>query len=344
MLRRYENWSGFTEDYSLSLSTKWTSDGIFDTNLIETKDSIIIPNYGKVKKSVLVALVGKKSMVPIYCWRHLDTLPLDGNESNIELSNLIWSSSSKMLTIKSLVGYRFIPGYSRYLINEKGEIFNFIMKIKMKPYLSKNGYMYYGLTPDIGLRSVLPTHRLLCLAFKEYPANVHKLEVNHKDGNKLNNDLSNLEWVTPRENIIHAVKNGLRTDNKEIEVRNSYSGEVIEYFSIAEAARVHKVSDETITNRSKKNGKSVYYPGYQFRFKSNDEWYIPKDIVSEIQKTRQKIKIRYIDTINDVNLIFDSIGECAKYSGLKSATISYRLKHNNGKVVKNIILERLLFE
>lgn len=50
-------------------------------------------------------------------------------------------------------------------------------------------------------------HRLLAKAFIPNPEN--KPHINHLDGNPRNNDISNLEWVTPRENSIHAVKTGL---------------------------------------------------------------------------------------------------------------------------------------
>ena len=55
-------------------------------------------------------------------------------------------------------------------------------------------------------------HKLLAQTFIPNPFN--KKQVNHMDGNKLNNNLTNLEWCTPSENMRHAVKTGLFADLK----------------------------------------------------------------------------------------------------------------------------------
>ena len=62
-------------------------------------------------------------------------------------------------------------------------------------------------------------HRLVAEHFIDNPHN--KPEVNHIDGNKLNNDVSNLEWATREENIAHCVANGLQIPFKGEEVGTS---------------------------------------------------------------------------------------------------------------------------
>lgn len=70
-----------------------------------------------------------------------------------------------------------------------------------------NGYRTVSLYPAEGRQRQLLVHRLVMLAFVGSPPT--GLLVNHKDGNKANNDLENLEYVTPSENIKHAYRTGL---------------------------------------------------------------------------------------------------------------------------------------
>ena len=57
---------------------------------------------------------------------------------------------------------------------------------------------------------IVKVHRLVAEAFIPNDDPDHKIEVNHKDGNKYNPDISNLEWVTKSENILHAFRTGLK--------------------------------------------------------------------------------------------------------------------------------------
>ena len=78
----------------------------------------------------------------------------------------------------------------------------------LKPYLLGNGLPYCAYSLRIKRKTKICTaHRLVALAFIINPHN--KPQVNHKDGNKLNNHIDNLEWVTHQENHQHAWDTGL---------------------------------------------------------------------------------------------------------------------------------------
>ena len=80
----------------------------------------------------------------------------------------------------------------------------------------KNGYFVVNLAKDDN-GNWIRVHRLVAEAFIPNPEN--KKEVNHKDGNKLNNKVDNLEWVTHQENCLHAWRTGLRKGNEEERIR-----------------------------------------------------------------------------------------------------------------------------
>lgn len=93
-----------------------------------------------------------------------------------------------------------------YRIDKDGNIFNRHGK-SISVHLSNSGYKYVCL--KITGKSVGRfIHRALAIAFIPNPEG--KEFVNHKDGNKLNNKLSNLEWCTRSENVQHAYNTGLK--------------------------------------------------------------------------------------------------------------------------------------
>ena len=97
-----------------------------------------------------------------------------------------------------------------YVVNEEGK---HIKTAKNKGKILKNRlirsrYSRVSLClKDIGVKDVY-IHRMVAIAFLGYPIKP-EYQVNHKDGNVENNNLNNLEWVTPSENIRHAINTGL---------------------------------------------------------------------------------------------------------------------------------------
>lgn len=88
----------------------------------------------------------------------------------------------------------------------KGGKFRIVPKKLLKCHFDKNGYVIAGLCKN-GLIKNKKVHRLVALAF--IPNIDNKLYVNHKDGNKTNNYISNLEWITAQENTDYARNLGL---------------------------------------------------------------------------------------------------------------------------------------
>ena len=103
-----------------------------------------------------------------------------------------------------------IQGYEGiYWIDNLGNIYN--SRKQLKTYFTKTNYECIKLVKD-GVRHNHSIHRLVAETFIPNPYN--KPEVNHIDGNKSNNSIDNLEWVTPSENKLHALSTGLKIYNK----------------------------------------------------------------------------------------------------------------------------------
>ena len=130
-----------------------------------------------------------------------------------------------------------------YAINQHGSVIELSSNIEIAHHIGPNS-QYVGLTmrPSNEQRSVtMHLHRLLAIAFvvNNTGLPIDQLHVNHIDGNKLNNSICNLEWVTRSGNCDHAYRTGLRDDNVWIEVANFNRpmDDHMFFYSQAEAAR-----------------------------------------------------------------------------------------------------------
>lgn len=100
-----------------------------------------------------------------------------------------------------------IPGYETYHVSEEGVVINTLTNKVLKTDLNSSGYKRVTLCVDMKVIRIT-THRLVALTYL-YDEYLEGLVVNHKDGNKLNNHVSNLEWVTQSQNRKHAFKHKL---------------------------------------------------------------------------------------------------------------------------------------
>lgn len=102
-----------------------------------------------------------------------------------------------------------------------------------------------------------------------------KLTVNHKDGNRLNNAISNLEMLTHSQNITYGYQNGQYTQYKTTFIDNS-TGEVMEFLSTAKAAEHFGVSSGVISNRCN--------TGNPFRSKDGREYLVSRELQLSIKQ------------------------------------------------------------
>lgn len=137
--------------------------------------------------------------------------------------------------------FRAIEGYPAYKVSNLGRIKNPYGRIIKANY--KEGYMQVGLRNEDGVKQKR-LHRLVAKAFIPNPEN--KEQVNHINGNKSDNRVENLEWVTNFENRLHAVKTGLvPSECLGIKVVNKATG--IIYNTIHEAERLSGVPRKVIS-------------------------------------------------------------------------------------------------
>ncbi len=94
-----------------------------------------------------------------------------------------------------------------YKVTEDGTVYGKFGK-RLSPSNNGRGYLILGLMID-GSRRTVGVHKLVAMAYVDNPNNF--FEVNHKDGNKLNNHYTNLEWCTRGDNILHAYESNLRS-------------------------------------------------------------------------------------------------------------------------------------
>ena len=131
--------------------------------------------------------------------------------------------------------YVSVNGYPKFLINRDGRVFNSERMEFEKEYIYKKHYPIVTLSGDKKY-----VHRLLAEHFIDNP--ICKKEVNHKDGNKLNYSLDNLEWATHKENMAHANNTGLRKCSRKMIEAGRKAGQRSRMFSVKEVEMIQHLS------------------------------------------------------------------------------------------------------
>jgi len=121
-----------------------------------------------------------------------------------------------------------------YLISPDGKITKRETGLVLKPVMNQNGYYKVSLSNREGAQEQLLVHRLVAAHFLTNP--YFHPQVNHKNGDKSNNTVGNLEWVSAAENVQHALATGLTPGYMSWEDRVKYLHEVLNGRQVGELA------------------------------------------------------------------------------------------------------------
>ena len=97
-----------------------------------------------------------------------------------------------------------VKDFPNYLVSDKGEIYSLYTNKYLSPKTTEFGYLVVILTHN-GIKKTKRVHRLVAEAFIPNPNNLP--EINHKDENKLNNSVDNLEWCNRTYNNNYGTRN-----------------------------------------------------------------------------------------------------------------------------------------
>ena len=152
------------------------------------------------------------------------------------------------------IPYEIVNGVKEYKISNCGRVKNHKGRIT-EGSKHESGYLWVS----IALKQYV-LHRLVAKVFIPNPEN--KEHVNHIDGNKKNACLNNLEWCTPKENSIHAHKNGLNSNIKPIIQYDIHMNKINEFKSKKEASNTLNINYASIhkccTNRQKNTDGFIF--------------------------------------------------------------------------------------
>lgn len=257
---------------------------------------------------------------------------LDDNKDNIHVDNLTWNESLYIPSIipgvtHSLDKWFPVLDYTNFEISFRDGIQfrNPDTGNHYTTFVADNGYLTV-IAPD---GKYLSVHRLIALMFLPHPHDVGHLTVNHKDSDKLNNTLSNLEWVTQSENNQYAVESGnRRSRNKEKRVLlQSLENYIISgYPSINEAARFLDSNPGHIHSLcTSRQRRGLGYKGFLVKYEDDPiSW---AEMRKDVNRNQEPYRIAVRNMLTGDIVIYDSLMQTVVGEFINPKTI-YRLLWN----------------
>ncbi len=206
-----------------------------------------------------------------------------------------------------------------YCISNHGRVYNIKSKQFRKASI-KNQYVRINLRLNYKKKDIA-VHRLVAIYFIDNLNN--KKQVNHKDGNKINNHYSNLEWMTQSENVKHGIDTGLtKISVKPVLQFDKNMNMIEEYKSSKEVSLKIKCSQDSLQKICSSNELKLYY-GFYWGYKYEN--YIPKPfkIIKKIPDFKNYSITEYGDIYSDFTKRFIKPNNNFEYNKISIFDKSY---------------------
>lgn len=304
MFGRYINFKGFKSIPGIHPTYTINIHGKLKCKTGHIKEPVRVDEFGKwyklldiegqvvtVNLAVLVSMIARNVSWPISVCSRLTMYFVDGDNTNTHPSNTIWRPFPKDVEWKP--GIRYIPISSKHAISLDGRLYNVGTGFEYSWYNDADNYWVSSFNSEINYnkRCNVKQHRMLLLAFSNYPVDCYKLDINHIDANPANNEMSNLEWCTRSHNLKHAYDMGLRA-TRGVVTRDTVTGVVTTYNSRVEAIATLRCTLKAIERRCETDG-TVSYQGLQYKYLDSTT---PWSINPKIGKGEQGVLVKDIIT------------------------------------------------
>lgn len=221
-----------------------------------------------------------------------------------------------------------------YSVSNDGQIRNDNRNTILKQG-TEQGYKTVGLHINKKLKKCR-VHRLVALMWIDNPEN--KPYVNHIDGNRSNNNINNLEWVTPSENTQHAVQTGLLVSacKRAVKQYDKDGNFIAEYASITDAAQATGSDASKITICCQ--GRRITTNGFQWRYSEDYQ-----NVTKVNPNPQRAVCVAQIDPqTNEVVAIYPTLHAAAEAVHGTQSAITHVIKGDKGtKTHKGYIWKRV---